>query len=127
MSQIRRSASFRSRIPVRRAKPTPRRCYSPEPYKRQTTDEVFHQHQNDYDTKQHNHVDQKLNKQKMKRQRNVAITLAKMQNLARPSKDTSTDTSASNFPARPKTIYSSSSYSSSDESQESESPPQVYA
>lgn len=127
MSQIRKSASFRSRIPVRRTKPIPRRCYSPEPYKNRSTPTMFESNHNDYELKPY--AEQRISKQKMKRQRHVATTLAQnAQHTAttKPSNDTSMITAA-NFtsPTRPKTIYSSSSYSSSDESQESEAPPQV--
>lgn len=132
MSQIRKSASFRSRIPIRRAKPAPRRCYSPEPYRNQSTPAMYEQsnrHNHDYDTKPlYNNGEQRISKQKMKRQRHVATTLAQQAKhiSAKPNNDASI-TSVTNFPAtvRPKTIYSSSSYSSSDESQESEAPPQV--
>lgn len=131
MSQIRKSASFRSRIPIRRTKPAPRRCYSPEPYRNLSTPAMYDQSHNDYDTKpmfNHQSNEQRISKQKMKRQRHIATTLAQQaQQPAKPTNDASI-TSVSNFPAasiRPKTIYSSSSYSSSDESQESEAPPQV--
>lgn len=125
MSQIRKSASFRSRIPIRRSRLAPRRCYSPEPYNYFKTAAMCEQNQNDYDTHPIcNHGDQRISKQKMKRQRHVATTLAQhAQHTTKLSKDASiTNISA---PIRPKTIYSSSSYSSSDESQESEAPPQV--
>lgn len=126
MSQLRKSASFRSRIPVRRAKPVPRRCYSPEPYTNLSTASMFDQDHSSYETKHTNHAEQRINKQKLKRQRHVATTLAQQsQHSAKSTNDPST-ISVPNFPGRPKTIYSSSSYSSSDESQESESPPQVY-
>lgn len=90
---------------------------------------MYDQSHNDYNTKpMHNNGEQRINKQKMKRQRHVATTLA--QQAHHTAKSTSNDasvTTATNFPAsaRPRTIYSSSSYSSSDESQESEAPPQV--
>lgn len=130
MSQIRKSASFRSRIPIRRAKPAPRRCYSPEPYRNQSTHAMYDQNHKDYDTKSmYNNGEQRISKQKMKRQRHVATTLAQQAHhiAAKPNNDASI-TSVANFPApiRPKTVYSSSSYSSSDESQESEAPPQVH-
>lgn len=126
MSQIRKSASFRSRIPVRRAKPVPRRCYSPEPYRKLSTSSMCDQDHSTYDTKPFNHAEQRISRQKMKRQRHVATTLAQQsQHSANPINDTSI-ISVPNFPGRPKTIYSSSSFSSSDESQESESPPQVH-
>lgn len=120
MSQIRKSASFRSRIPIRRA--VPRRCYSPEPHRNQSTRAMYEQNHNDFDVQPYNHGEQRISKQKMKRQRHVATTLAQ-HNMAKANHDPS----ASNFAAatRPKTIYSSSSFSSSDESQESEAPPQV--
>lgn len=78
------------------------------------------------DVKQQNHSDQRISKQKMKRQRHVATTI-QAQHIANPmNNDTTMMSTASKIPARPKTIYSSSSYSSSDESQVSESPPQVH-
>lgn len=136
MSQIRKSASFRSRIPIRRTKLVPRRCYSPEPYRNPSTPAMYDQSHNDndnnYGTKSmfnHHSNEQRISKQKMKRQRHIATTLAQQaKQPAKPSNDASI-TSVSNFPVasiRPKTIYSSSSYSSSDESQESEAPPQVH-
>lgn len=89
---------------------------------------MYDQSHNDYDQKPMcNHGEQRISKQKLKRQRHIATTLAQQaQHTAKPSNDASI-TSVTNFPApiRPKTIYSSSSYSSSDESQESEAPPQV--
>lgn len=136
MSQIRKSASFRSRIPIRRAKPVPRRCYSPEPYRNLSTLAMYNQsHNDDYNTKpmcNHGNNEQRINKQKMKRQRHIAATTTMLaqqhaqHSSNKPGNDASI-TSVTNFPApiRPKTIYSSSSYSSSDESQESEAPPQV--
>lgn len=90
---------------------------------------MYDQSHNDYDTKpMYNNGEQRINKQKMKRQRHVAATLA--QQAHHTAKSVSNDasiTTLTNFPAsaRPKTIYSSSSYSSSDESQESEASPQV--
>lgn len=75
MSSLRKSASFRSRIPVRRTKVPPRRCCSPQPIS-STSMIKTNRNQN----KQHLWSD---------------------------------------------TRYSSSSYSSSDESQESEAPLQV--
>lgn len=127
MSQIRKSASFRSRIPVRRAKPAPRRCYSPEPYKNLLTAAMFEPNHNDYEPKPY--AEPRISKQKMKRQRHVATTLAQhaQHTAVKPGTDTSMTATVTNFgsPTRPKTIYSSSSYSSSDESQESEAPPQV--
>lgn len=126
MSQLRKSASFRSRIPVRRAKPVPRRCYSPEPYKNQSTSSMYDQeHSSSYATKPFNHAEQRISRQKMKRQRHVATTLAQQSQHSTKSNNDTSIISVPNFPGRPKTIYSSSSYSSSDESQESESPPQV--
>lgn len=124
MSQIRKSASFRSRIPIRRAKPVPRRCYSPEPYKNRSTSSMYDHHEITSDAKPHSHSEQRISKQKMKRQRHIATTI-QAQHLPNPSNDTSIMSAAPNITARPKTIYSSSSYSSSDESQASESPPQV--
>lgn len=116
MSQIRKSASFRSRIPIRRTKLAPRRCYSPEPYKNLSTPSMFDQSHNETNT--YTHSEQRINKQKMKRQRHISATQAhQVQHTTRPINDTSA--------TRPKTIYSSSSYSSSDESHESESSPQV--
>lgn len=138
MSQIRKSASFRSRIPIRRAKPVPRRCYSPEPYRNLSTPAMYDQsHNNDYDTKpmcNHGNNEQRISKQKMKRQRHIAATTTMLaqqhaqQHSANKTGNDASITSVTNFPApiRPKTIYSSSSYSSSDESQESEAPPQVH-
>lgn len=126
MSQIRKSASFRSRIPVRRADPTPRRCYSPEPYRNQASSTYSNQCHTEhftYESKQFNPLEQRNNKHKVKRQRHLASTM--------DQKHTKTTTSindvsmANNASTRPKTIYSSSSYSSSDESQESEAPLQV--
>lgn len=134
MSQIRKSASFRSRIPIRRAKPTPRRCYSPEPYRRRNHSAMLdqshnddehlhrpHRHQSVYGDKQ----DQRHTKLKLKRQRHLASTVAHhTQNKPNGSiNDNNTNNSMAS--TRPKTIYSSSSYSSSDESQESEAPIQV--
>lgn len=119
MSQIKKSASFRSRIPIRRAKPIPRRCYSPEPYKNRSTSSMYDQHQITNDAKPQCHSEQRMSKQKIKRQRHFATT------TTNPSNDTSIMSAAPNISARPKTIYSSSSYSSSDESQASESLPQV--
>lgn len=123
MSQIRKSASFRSRIPIRRAKLTPRRCYSPEPYKNLSTPSMFDQSHNE--THIYNHSEQRSSKQKMKRQRHVSATQAQQVHHTTSSINDTSATSANNFPTRPKTIYSSSSYSSSDESHESESSPQV--
>lgn len=126
MSQIRKSASFRSRIPIRRAKLVPRRCYSPEPCKNRSTSPMYDQHQIINDAKPKSHSEQRVSKQKMKRQRHFATTITKqVQDIPNSSNNTSMVSAAPNIPARPKTIYSSSSYSSSDESQASESPPQV--
>lgn len=121
MSQIRKSASFRSRIPIRRTKPVPRRCYSPEPYVHKKKAEMHDQSYNNYETKP-----QHINKQKMKRHRHIATATATA--TAQHTTKQNNEISNTNFPVplgRPKTIYSSSSYSSSDESQESEAPPQV--
>lgn len=120
MSQIKKSASFRSRIPIRRAKLPPRRCYSPEPYRHSS---MFDPGQNNYDVKPFNYGEKRISKQKIKRQRHVATTLAQQTQFK-----TESTKDITNFPAaaRSETIYSSSSYSSSDESQESESPPQVH-
>lgn len=74
--------------------------------------------------KPHNHPEQRISKQKTKRQRHVATTI-QAQYIPNSINDTSIMSAAPNIPARPKTIYSSSSYSSSDESQVSEHPPQV--
>lgn len=118
MSQLRKSASFRSRIPIRRTKPVPRRCYSPEPYRKRSA--MLDQNQNDHlhETK---HQEQRNSKLKLKRQRHLASTVA--HNQHKPNATSITDNSMAS--TRPKTIYSSSSYSSSDESQESEAPIQV--
>lgn len=124
MSQIRKSASFRSRIPIR-ARAAPRRCYSPEPYKNLSTSTMYEPNHNDYVTKPiRNHGEQRISKQKMKRQRHIATTLAQQAQHTNKTNNDASITSVTNFPGvRPKTIYSSSSYSSSDESQESEAPP----
>lgn len=126
MSQIKKSASFRSRIPIRRAKPLPRRCYSPEPYRNQSTASMFNPNQTNIETKQFNYGEKPISKQKMKRQRHIATTLAQQSQHTTESTNDSSIISVTNYSTRPKTIYSSSSYSSSDESQESESPPQVH-
>lgn len=126
MSQIRKSASFRSRIPIRRAKPAPRRCYSPEPYRNRSSSSMFDHHDMISDTKQQSCSDQRISKQKMKRQRHVATTIQAQHTPNLMNNDTSILSTAPKIPTRPKTIYSSSSYSSSDESQVSESPPQVH-
>lgn len=118
MSQIKKSASFRSRIPIRRAKLPPRRCYSPEPYRHSS---MFDPGQNNYDVKPFNYGEKRISKPKIKRQRHIATTLAQQAQFK-----TESTKDITNFPARTENIYSSSSYSSSDESQESESPPQVH-
>lgn len=131
MSQIRKSASFRSRIPIRRAKPTPRRCYSPEPYRKRNHSAMLDQSQNDDEHHHHNHQsvfedkqEQRHTKLKLKRQRHLASTVAHhIQH--KPNGSINDNTNNSMALTRPKTIYSSSSYSSSDESQESEAPIQV--
>lgn len=126
MSQIRKSASFRSRIPIRRAKPVPRRCYSPEPYRQRSSSSMYDHHEIIGDAKQQSYLDQRISKQRMKRQRHVATTI-QAQHIPNPMGNDATMMSTTpKISARPKTIYSSSSYSSSDESQVSESPPQVH-
>lgn len=139
MSQIRKSASFRSRIPIRRAKPLPRRCYSPPPYVNRT---MFNQSDNDnyiYDRSNniesikpaagcqnyHNHRQHHQNKQKAKRQRHIMLPNATPVSTINHDESMSMDTTTITATARPITMYSSSSYSSSDESQESEAPIQV--
>lgn len=124
MSQIRKSASFRSKIPIRRAKPVPRRCCSPEPFNNRSIASMYDQQpQIISDDKPKIHSDQRMTKQKMKRQRNIATTIPKQSIVKDVSNSSST--TPMNISGRPKTIYSSSSYSSSDESQVSECPPQV--
>lgn len=127
MSQIKKSASFRSRIPIRRTKPLPRRCYSPDPYRRQASTIYTSPHrQQMHKTTYESELGpiESLNgppQQKLKRQRHFVLA-------SNQSAVTSTvqDTEIVNGGAiRPKTIYSSSSFSSSDESQESEAPIQV--
>lgn len=84
---------------------------------------MYDQHQIVSDAKQQ--TEQRMSKQRIKRQRHVATTIAQQaQNISHALNDSSI-TPAPNISARPKTIYSSSSFSSSDESQQSESPPQV--
>lgn len=132
MSQIRKSASFRSRIPIRRAKPTPRRCYSPEPYRKRNHSAMSDQSQND---EEHHHrhqsicggdkQEQRYTKLKLKRQRHLASTVAHHAQHKPNGLSINDNTNHSMASTRPKTIYSSSSYSSSDESQESEAPIQV--
>lgn len=133
MSQIRKSASFRSRIPIRRAKPTPRRCYSPEPYRKRNHPAMLEQSQN-VDERQHHHhnhqsvygdkQEQRHTKLRLKRQRHLASTVAH-HTQHKPNGSINDNANSSMASTRPKTIYSSSSYSSSDESQESEAPIQV--
>lgn len=87
---------------------------------------MYDQQQIVSDAKSHSHSEQRISKQKMKRQRHVVTTINKQaQNIQNPSNDPSAMSAAPNISARPKTIYLSSSFSSSDESQVSESPPQV--
>lgn len=132
MSQIRKSASFRSRIPIRRAKPLPRRCYSPPPYPYRTmqnqsdNDNCFYNNSNDKQeirTAVDGHHFQHHNKHKVKRQRHIMLENPMASSTI--GHDDSIETTAINSTARPTTMYLSSSYSSSDESQESEAPIQV--
>lgn len=93
MSSIRKSASFRSRIPVRRTKPLPRQCYSPPPLS-SAASSINHNISRPAYSKRHRHPIWSRG---------------------------ATNASANNKCA----TYSSSSYSSGDESQESEAPIQV--
>lgn len=140
MSQIKKSASFRSRIPVRRAKPVPRRCYSPEPssYHRQSTSTTTltatrvataaagtkpthakHMRRITHESE----FDLHGPREKVKRQRQFVADIGG--NIGTPAMADATAPNGGIGPVRPKTIYSSSSFSSSDESQESEAPIQV--
>lgn len=116
MSSIRKSASFRSRIPVRRTKPLPRRCYSPPPLSTVSSSAEYrssHSHKSQ-DTSQAAATTTASNKYKQKH----PIWLPQQLNTS-----ASGPTMAANKVAT--ATYSSSSYSSSDESQESEAPLQV--
>lgn len=104
MSSIKKSASFRSRIPVRRTKPLPRRCYSPPPSATSTI----------------NYHNNSANKSR-------SVPVSSQQHTKQNRRIWSNDTSMASqtaSSAQPN-VYSSSSYSSSDESQESEAPIQV--
>lgn len=93
MSSIRKSASFRSRIPVRRTKPLPRQCYSPPPLS-SAASSINHNISRPAYSKRHRHPI-----------------------WSRGATNASTNNKCA--------TYSSSSYSSGDESQESEAPIQV--
>lgn len=113
MSSIRKSASFRSRIPVRRTKPLPRRCYSPPPLSNVSSSTDYHS--------------SNPNKSRGTAQATTATNKHKQRHpiwLPQPlNTSASGPAMASNKTAT--ATYSSSSYSSSDESQESEAPLQV--
>lgn len=111
MSSIKKSASFRSRIPVRRTKPIPRRCYSPPPLSINHIDSnntagtrptVHHTKKGRYNNHHHHRHQQQQNQQQHHLWSHGSYA---------PSSKCAT--------------YSSSSYSSGDESQESETPVQV--
>lgn len=110
MSSIRKSASFRSRIPVRRTKPTPRRCYSPPPLSTASSSREFGLHQ-------HNNNNNNSNKSRKVSHNHKN----KLKHVWPPNGTTASGATITTANA----AYSSSSYSSSDESQESEAPLQV--
>lgn len=109
MSSIRKSASFRSRIPVRRTKPLPRRCYSPPPQSTVSSSTEYSKSNKSRDPNQPS-----TNKHKQKH----PIWLPQPLNTSASGPTMATNKTTP-------TTYSSSSYSSSDESQESEAPLQV--
>lgn len=94
MSSIKKSASFRSRIPVRRTKPIPRRCYSP-PALSSAASPISNN----------------------KQQRSISAQTRKGHYRIWSHR--------SQAPLSKCATYSSSSYSSGDESQESETPIQA--
>lgn len=111
MSSIRKSASFRSRIPVRRTKPLPRRCYSPPP---RTSVSSSTEYRTSNSHKSRDTAQVTTNKRKQKH----PIWLPQPLNTSASGPTMATNKTTT-------TTYSSSSYSSSDESQESEAPLQV--
>lgn len=142
MSQIKKSASFRSRIPVRRTKPLPRRCYSPEPDYRRQAASIYtsplhgntHMQRATHES-EFNAIQSPLirPREKVKRQRHFEVNadqntdnpLMADTGLANGGGAGSGGGGVGSGAVRPKTIYSSSSFSSSDESRESEAPLQV--
>lgn len=112
MSSIRKSASFRSRIPIRQAKIVPRRCYSPPPSSVASSSiGCQNSHHQRPSTDNHN---SKLR----------ALSAQRSNSHKRGRSMWSHETNGNGQNALLAT-YSSTSYSSSDESQESEAPPQV--
>lgn len=111
MSSIRKSASFRSRIPVRRAKPLPRRYYSPPPL---STVSSATEYRSSNTNKSRDTTVETSNKHKQKHP--IWLPQQLSTSASGPTMATKNTTT---------TAYSSSSYSSSDESQESEAPLQV--
>lgn len=119
MSSIRKSASFRSRIPVRRTKPLPRRCYSPPPLSTVSSSTEYlssNAHKSRDTTKQPTTTTTTSTTNKYKQKHPIWLPQPLNTSASGP-------TMATNKTAT--TTYSSSSYSSSDESQESEAPLQV--
>lgn len=98
MSSLRKSASFRSRIPVRRIKPQPRRCYSPQSTGSSSKREQFY-------VTEHQLFEQAL--QQNRRNDEQSDGFGKRSGIWLAAADDSSHR------------YSSSSYSSSDESDDS--------
>lgn len=87
-------------------------------------DDEHHHHSRNHQSVYGDKQEQRHTKLKLKRQRHLASTVAHHAQH-KPNGSINDNSNNSMASTRPKTIYSSSSYSSSDESQESEAPIQV--
>lgn len=113
MSSLRKSASFRSRIPVRRIKPQPRRCYSPQSAASISKREQFYVNEHEL------FQQQQQQQQKAKRNNNNNNNRNEESSQFLSSVETFGKRSAIWLADDSSHRYSSSSYSSSDESDDS--------
>lgn len=124
MSSLKKSASFRSRIPVRRTNPLPRRCYSPPP--------LLNAEQTIRTTASASAISNYLQEQQEEqpnRGRNLVLSKNRKNNCNnnsnqqnRRSRQHACLMTYASSAAKKIPTYSSSSYSSGDESEDSDEP-----